>query len=58
MVIFRKRVNIVFIYGIDNVFWFIFFENIKLYKIGELIMLCDEINFFIVVVNLKIKWVL
>lgn len=33
----------------------LFFLKILNYIIGELIMLCDEINFFIVVVNLKIK---
>lgn len=54
----KKGKHFVFINGIDNAFWSIFSENIKLHKIGESTMSCDETNLFIVVVNLKIKWVL
>lgn len=51
----KKGKHFVFINGIDNAFRSIFSENIKLHKIGESTMSCDETNLFIVVVNLKIK---
>lgn len=53
----RKGKHFVFINGIlvDDAFSSILSENIKLHKIGESTMSCDETNLFIVVVNLKIK---